>query len=308
MTQEPGDTARVGVVFARTVRLRRFVRRVPLALGVLGIVVWTLAPVYWIGVTSIRPEAELIRSPPLLSPQTIDTLNYRLILTEGRGAEASDRRADLASRVLPGMRRSVLVALGVIVLAVPAAATAGYASVRLGLRQRRAFLLTIIAVQLIPPFLFLLPFFVLFRRLGLINSALGTALAQASITLPFLVLMFAAYAATLPRDVEWAARVDGASEWSAMRRVSLPLMIPGIVTAIIFAFIISWNEFLMAVTLNSRLEAAPIQPLIAGFYTQQDKFFGLLAAAAFVSAVPCVAVAFLFQRYIVTALGGGTKG
>lgn len=163
---------------------------------------------------------------------------------------------------------------------------------------------------MVPALTLVLPFFVLFRTLGLIDTHLGLVIAYSTILMPLAAWMMKATFENVPESLERAALIDGCSRFAMFRKILVPVIKPGIIAALIFCFLVSWNEFLFAMILTSTPKTQTIPVVIAGFLNQARFYeYGPLFAASVLAIVPPVAVAFFFQRYLVQgALSGAVKG
>jgi multiple sugar transport system permease protein len=161
-----------------------------------------------------------------------------------------------------------------------------------------------------PALTLVLPFFVIFRTLGLIDTRTGLVIAYSSILLPLSAWMMKSYFEGIPASLDRAALIDGCSRLKMLWKILLPVARPGIIAAAIFCFLVSWNEFLFALILTSTPKAQTIPVVLSGFLSQARFYeYGPMFAASVLSIAPPVLVAFLFQRYLVQgALSGAVKG
>ena len=282
------------------------VKRLVLVLGAVFIAAWVILPLYWIVLTSISYRAELLNVPPHWIPQRPTLTFYQQILTNLVSGRIASSQSDM---VIPGIRNSLLVSLTVTALNVLIGSVAAYAFARLRFFGRRSLLVLLLAATMVPAFVLIVPYFVVFRTLGLTNTREGVILAHLSISLAFTIWILRGYLTTISIDLERAARVDGCSRLQAMWHVVLPLAAPGLVTAALFAFLGSWNEFLFALVLNSRVDQMMVQPAIAGMYSMTMQEYGLMGAGSVLGALPTILLTLVFQRYLVQGLlSGGVKG
>ncbi len=197
----------------------------------------------------------------------------------------------------------MVAAIGSTVIALPLATAMAYAFARhntggSGLR------LFILASQMLPPVILVLPMYSLFLMTGLINSWTGLIVAHLTINIPFLAWMLVAFFQGDVHQLEQAARVDGASRFQAFLRVAVPVAAPGLLAAGLLAFILSWNEFLFALILTGK--ATNTLPVgLAGFQTQRGVDIALLAAATMVAIVPVLVLLPFMRRYLIKGLSLG---
>jgi multiple sugar transport system permease protein len=202
------------------------------------------------------------------------------------------------------MVHSFIVSVGTVVLGLGVSVTAAYAFSRFRFPGRHAIMLQFLLVNMFPVVLLILPLFVLFRRLGLLDTHLSLILANATVAIPFAVWMLTSYVGAIPKSLDESAMIDGCSRLTALRRVVLPLAAPGIISTGIYIFITAWNEYLYALTLggkNVRTVTVAIQTLIGEYQIE----WGLLAAGGVVGALPATVLFLLVQRRLI---GGLTQG
>jgi multiple sugar transport system permease protein len=185
----------------------------------------------------------------------------------------------------------------------------GYAFARLRFRFRRTALFTFLAIYMLPPIALVIPLYLGLANLGLLDTKAGLVLTYCAIVTPFCLWTMSNYYLSLPPDLEEAARVDGCSRVGALVRVILPLSRPGILTTGMFAFLLSWDEFLFSLIFTSTSNAKTIPVAIAEFTGKYSSDFGLIAAGGVLSTVPPLVLALVFQRYIAGGLtSGAVKG
>jgi multiple sugar transport system permease protein len=164
--------------------------------------------------------------------------------------------------------------------------------------------------RMVPSLVLLLPFYIIFRTAGLLDTRTGLVIAYCSLILPLSIWIMKGYFEGMPATLEQAARVDGCTRLQAIRKVVLPVARPGIVATAIFCFLVSWNEFVIALILTSTLASQTIPVTIAGFLAQLQFYdYGPMFAASVLAVVPPVLVTLFFQRALVTGMtSGSVKG
>jgi len=259
-------------------------------LPVLLMVVLAMGPFVWMILTSLTPSERLSATGVSLSPAGWGLDNYARLFEQ--------------TSFLGNMGHSLIVAVGTVVLGLTVSVTAAYAFSRFRFPGRKAIMLQFLLVNMFPVVLLILPLFVLMRRLGILDTHLGLILANATVAIPFAVWMLTSYIGAIPKSLDEAAMIDGCSRLSALRRVVLPLAMPGIISTGIYIFITAWNEYLYALTLggrNVRTVTVAIQTLIGEYQIE----WGLLAAGGVVGAMPATLLFLLVQRRLI---GGLTQG
>jgi ABC-type glycerol-3-phosphate transport system permease component len=267
-----------------------------LAHGLLGLVtVLVLFPYAWMLVTSLKPPAELSVVPLRWLPAAPTLENYRAILGD--------------PRFLRSLWNSLVVSSTVTALSLLLSVPAAYGLTRLTRSGGRGMLVTVLASQFFPPMAFFVPFYVILQWAGLLNTLPGLVFAYLSVTLPVCTWMVATSFRDIPVDIEEAARIDGASDWTVLRRVVLPMAAPGIVTAGVFAFVLAWQEYIFAL-LYTTSEAAQTAPVLMFYLLGQHQIdYARLMAAAVLLSIPVVIPFALIQRAYRAGLAeGGIKG
>ena len=262
---------------------------------VIFIVVFSIFPFYYAILTSLETGTALFEVNYI--PSEITFANYRDVLTTG---------------VFPtNILNSVIVAVTVVVISLFLAVTAAYALSRISFRGRGLLLLTILAVSMFPQIAVLAGLFEMIRSAGLYDSLFSLIFAYMIFTLPFTVWVLTTFMRDLPIEIEEAAIVDGASPFTIVTKVFLPLMWPALVTTGLLAFIAAWNEFLFALTFvsNNTTRTVPVAIALLSGASEQEIPWGTIMAASVIVTVPLIALVLIFQRKIVSGLtAGGVKG
>ncbi len=199
---------------------------------------------------------------------------------------------------------STIVALVTVVFAIPIATAAAYSFSRFTLRGETLMLVTILATQFVPAVVIILPFFVMFRDVGLLDTRLGLILVNLAIVMPFAIWMIKGFIDGIPMDTEEAAMVDGSSRLQVIKNIVLPMAAPGLLTSGIFCFIIAWNEFLFALILTNR-DAVTLPIGLALFRAEEGDLWNLLSAAGIIIMVPMFVLATLIRKYFVQGMTMG---
>lgn len=252
-------------------------------------------PAVWILFTSLKKETELVQKPITWWPHDITLQNYVQAFTE--------------QPLLRYLGNSLVVALGSTAVSLVVAACAAYAIARLNLRHRQLILTAIIASSMFPLVTLLVPIFETFRALNLLNTYTALILPYVVLNLPVCTLVLVSFFQSIPKDLENAAMIDGCTRMGALVRVVVPLAAPGVFTAGILAFVNAWDEFLLALSLNS---SASMRTLPVGISLYQGEFtfpWPIISAALIVAIVPIAVLIALFQERVVGGLTqGGLKG
>jgi len=251
-----------------------------------------LAPYLVMLLTALKPEAELRTSPPRLLPIDWQPGNFVTVLAD------------------PGfqswLRVSLVVAALSTALVVLAAVPAAYHTARRRFRGRTAFLLLVLVTQMFSPTALVVGLYREFFELDLVNTYSALILTNAAFNLAFAVWMLRAFFASIPREVEEAAAVDGCGRLRTLVSIVLPLARPGIVTVVIFAFIAAWNEYVVALTLMTDPDMKPLTVGITSYVTAYVQHWNLLFAASTLAIVPVVILFALIEPYLVAGLTAGS--
>ncbi|MCQ1774847.1 carbohydrate ABC transporter permease [Neorhizobium galegae] len=259
-------------------------------LPVLLIVLFAMAPFAWMILTSLTPTAVLGATGVSLSPLGWSLDNYVRLVEQ--------------TSFLKNMLDSLIIAAGTVVVGLVVSVTAAYAFSRFRFPGRKLLMLQFLLINMFPIVLLILPLFVLMRRFNILDTHFGLILANATVAIPFAVWMLTSYIGAIPKSLDEAAMTDGCSRLTALRKIVLPLTMPGIISTGIYIFITAWNEYLYALTLGGR-NVRPVTVAIQTLIGEYQIEWGLLAAGAVVGAMPATILFLLVQRRLI---GGLTQG
>ena len=204
----------------------------------------------------------------------------------------------------PLLFNSLVVSFFTVAVAIPAATCAGYAFSRYQFKVKNGLMVSVLSSQFVPPVVVVLPFFTLFRSLHLLDTRLALVILNLSFVLPFAVWMIKGFVDALPPDIEAAAVVDGCNRFQVLRYITLPLIMPGVVTSAVFGFIQSWNEFLFALILTNR-EAVTLTVGLMGLHTDKGILWEHMAAAGMLIMVPIFILSLTIREYFIEGLTMG---
>ncbi|MDM7324403.1 MAG: carbohydrate ABC transporter permease [Thermus sp.] len=278
-------------------RVLLLINRMLFYLLVTFVVVYSVFPFYWALISSFKPSDALFASDPSFLPLPFTLDHYRNVFIQ----------ANFGRNLL----NSVIVAGGATLLSLTLGVLAAYALGRLPFPPKNAVLYLVLAMTMFPQIAVLGGLFMLLRQMGLFNTHLGLILSYLLFTLPFTIWVLVGYFKGLPRELEEAAYVDGATPLQTLVRIMLPLTGPGLVTTGLLAFIAAWNEYLFALTFTVGDRVRTVPPAIASFggATPFEIPWGSIMAASVVVTVPLVVLVLIFQHRIVAGLtAGAVKG
>lgn len=254
------------------------------------IVLFAMAPFAWIILTSLTPTDALSATGVSLSPTGWSLDNYLRLFRQ--------------TSFLGNMLDSLIIAAGTVVIGLLVSVTAAYAFSRFRFPGRKLVMLQFLLINMFPIVLLILPLFMLMRKAGILDTHFGLILANATVAIPFAVWMLTSYIGAIPKSLDEAAMIDGCSRLTALRRVVLPLTMPGIISTGIYIFITAWNEYLYALTLGGR-NVRPVTVAIQTLIGEYQIEWGLLSAGAVVGAMPATILFLIVQRRLI---GGLTQG
>ncbi len=259
-----------------------------------------LYPVLWVVKMALTPsQAFSLSANPF--PETVSFQNFADILTA----------SDLAGRWLFGhwLFNSLVISAATTVLGIALATTAAYAFSRFAFPGKRTGMTLFLVTQMFPGVVMAVPLYILLDRLGLLNSMLGLVLVYSTTAVPFCVWMMKGYFDTIPKDLEDAAVMDGASRWTIFTRIVLPLARPAIVVTALFSFMTAWNEFILAATFLGDETAFTLPVALQRYIGSYSTEWGRFAAGAILVSAPVMALFFALQRHLIGGLtAGGVKG
>jgi multiple sugar transport system permease protein len=256
-----------------------------------------LAPFAWLLISSVASPVDLLARPLKWIPAHISFDRYASIFHAGTNDAAADFRS--------GMINSAIIASSSVAISMAVGIFGAYAFARIDFRFRRTSLLFFLSTYMLPPIAILIPLYLTMVRLHLLDTKIGLIIVYCSFITPFVLWILSGHFRTIPRDLEDAARIDGASRLGALFRVTLPLARSGLLATALFGFLLAWDEFLYALIFTSSAQAKTIPVAIAEFQGRFTVDFGLVAAGGILAAIPPLLIAFAFQRYIVSGLSSG---
>lgn len=273
------------------------VKNVLLCIVSLIIMCILLFPVYWIFVTSLKTEKEIFQIPPTIWPQVLNLKSYAAQVETGD------------FNMFQSFANSFLISVGAMLISVVLSVPASYGIAKFRFKGKKVVLLGFLVTQMLPVAVLLTPMFIMFRNMHMYNTPWAAMLADATIGIPFSVLILKNYFASIPGDLEEAARIDGCNRFSAFIRVLVPIAKPGVMVCAIFSFLYAWGDLAYGMTFILDQQKRPITAGIFNFMGQYGTKWSYLTAFAIVTIIP-VAIIFIFmQKYIISGMtSGAVKG
>lgn len=266
-----------------------------------NLVTWVLVlliafPLFWMVLTSLKPQNELFKIPPSIFPKTI-TFEHYLILLE-------------KTPFLRYFANSVLLASATTLLVIVVGSLGAYSLVRFQYRGRETLAGLVLFTYLLPSVVLIIPLYLLMVKLGLANTLASLVVAYTTFSLPYALWLLRSFMAGIPEDLESAALVDGASRIGAFVDVILPQALPGIISTALFTFILAWNEYLYALVLVNSDHSRPLTTGVMNMLiTSFNIDWSLLMAASVMMSIPLIIIFAFLQSYLTRGFGaGGVKG
>ena len=260
-------------------------------LTVLAVVM--LFPVLWMIETSIKDNRDVYAIPAKFFDFEITLAHFKDVFVASGGGPSALSTAFLNSVVVAGASTALATVLGV-----PAA----WAYSRFSVKAKKDQLFFILSTRFMPPVVVVIPIFLMYRQVGLIDTKLGLILIYAAFNVPFTIWMMKGFVDEVPSEYEDAAMLDGYTRLQAFWRFTLPLLVPGIAATAVFALIFSWNEFVFAIFLTSSDSVRTAPPAIAGLIGGTTVDWGLVAAASVVFALPVLVFAYLVRKHLIAGV------
>ena len=268
--------------------------RILLAIAIFAVLMF---PIYWIIVTSLKREIEIFKVPPTLIPRELNIQSYAAQLKHGD------------FNMFNSFKNSMVISLSTMFISLVLAIPASYGLASFKFRGKRVFILGFLVTQMLPVSVLLTPMFIMFKNVHLLNTQLSPILADATIGIPFSVLVLIGYFASIPTELEDASRIDGCNRFSAFLLVFLPIAIPGVVVCAVFSFLYGWGDLAYGMTFLQDQIMRPITAGIFNFMGQYGTKWSYLTAFAVVTIVPVLIIFIFMQKFIISGLtSGAIKG
>jgi ABC-type glycerol-3-phosphate transport system permease component len=252
-------------------------------------------PLIWMLSTALKPSGEIFATPPALVPHRPTLENFHRLFVE--------------TKFVTFFENSVAVAVATVLLTLAVASLGAYGLTRYTFRGRDTVAGLILLTYMFAPIMIIIPFYILVKQLGIVNTRLALVLSYTTFCLPFCLWVLRAFFQSIPLELEEAAFVDGADRKRAVLHIILPLALPGLIAAAIFTFILAWNDFLFALVLITSDELKTLPVGVNDLFNATIVDWGMIMAAGVMITVPTVIFFAAVQRYLVQGWGaGGVKG
>jgi len=248
----------------------------------------TIAPLVWVFSTSFKRNEESISFPPKFLPENVTFDNYKFVLTD------------------PGLVRSLInsfvVSIGSTILSVTVSALGGYAFARFEFKAKNLIMSVILGLFMIPVVINIIPLYTMLSAAGMLNSSLALILTFQILIIPLNLLLLKNYFETIPKDLEESALIDGCSRLGVLRRITMPLSMPGFAIAAVLAFRFSWNEFVLPIVLANRPDSMVFQVALYQFISIYRIEWGYLTAGITLAIIPVLVLMLVFQKQMIRGL------
>lgn len=256
-----------------------------------------LFPLYWALITSLKTEQEIFQNPPTFYPHLLNLKSYAAQVETGD------------FNMFRSFGNSFSISVGATLIAVVLAVPASYGIAKYHFRGRKMMLLGFLVTQMLPVSVLLTPMFIMFKNMHVYNTWVSAVLADATIGIPFSVLILKNYFSSIPKDLEEAAYLDGCNRFTAFVRILIPIAKPGVMVCAIFSFLYAWGDLAYGMTFILDQEKRPITAGIFNFMGQYGTKWSYLTAFAVVTIIPVALIFIFMQKYIVSGMtSGAVKG
>lgn len=248
----------------------------------------TLSPLVWVLSTSLKPNTEAISFPPKILPKDPTIDNYIFVLTE--------------PTLVRSLINSFIISIGSTVLSVAVSSLGGYAFARFEFKGKNVIMSIILGLFMIPVVINIIPLYTMLANFGLLNSIVALMFTFQILIIPLNILLMKNYFETIPKELEEAALIDGCSRLGVLRRVTMPLSMPGFAIAAVLSFRFSWNEFIIPVVLSNRSDSMVFQVALYQFISLYRIDWGYLTAGITLSLIPVMVLMLTFQKQMIRGL------
>ncbi len=256
-----------------------------------------LFPLYWIFVTSIKMEKEIFRIPPTFWPEVLNLKSYMVQLEIGD------------FNMFHSFGNSLIISLGAMIISIILAVPASYGIAKYNFKGKKSIVLGFLITQMLPVSVLLTPLFIIFKNMNLYNTFWSTIIADSTIGIPFSVLILKNYFASIPRELEESAYIDGLNRFTAFMKLLIPIAKQGVVVCGVFSFLYAWGDLAYGMTFILDQQKRPITAGIFNFMGQYGTKWSYLSAFAVVTIIPVALIFIFMQKYIISGMtSGAVKG
>lgn len=261
---------------------------------VIGLLVFIVLmfPLYWMLVTALKTQVEIFEVPTPLWPRDLTF-------------EAFADQLSSSSDTLRGFKNSLIISIGATAISTVLAIPAAYGLARFNFKGRKFFVLYFLITQMLPSTLILTPLYIMFSNMGILNNYLAPILADATLGIPFSIIILRTYFLSIPKELDEAARIDGCSSVTSFTKVMLPIAKPGVIVAAVFSFVYAWGDLIYGITFLTNPTMRPITSSIYNYVQQYQTLWNSTMAFGIIAISPVVVIFITMQKYIVSGLTNG---
>lgn len=275
-------------------------KKIGYVLALLIFLILTLGPFIWTFVLSVTPEYAMMEKSTKLMPDEITFENYRELLTEG---------SRKGSVLIIGIKNALKAVGATLVMGIPVSMMSAYALSRMEFKGRKAIRNLLLITMVIPVMATIIPLFRLFVARQWLDDVFWLSMVYVSSYLPMVTWLMSNYFATIPKELEEAAMIDGCGRMASFVRIIMPASYPIILSAALIMFLNTWSQFQIPLILASSLETKPVAIVVSEFMTKDSVQYGLTAAAGIIAVIPPAVTALVFRRFLISGMmGGAVKG
>ena len=249
-------------------------------------------PLYWMVVTALKTQVEIFSIPTPLWPENLTF-------------DAFARQLSSSGDTLRGFKNSLIISCGATVIATVLAIPAAYGLARFRFGARRGLVLFFLITQMLPSTLVLTSLYIMFSKMHLLNTYWAPILADATLGIPFSIIILRTYFVSIPKELDEAAKIDGCGHVSAFTKIMLPIAKPGIVVAAVFSFVYAWGDLIYGITFITNPNMRPITSSIYNYVQQYQTLWNSTMAFGIIAITPVVLIFIFMQKYIVSGLTNG---
>ena len=265
-----------------------FTEKTLLYILILTFIFITLVPLFWVLSTSFKSNEEATTLPPTILPENPVLDNYIFVLTD--------------SHLVHSLLNSFIVSIGSTILSVTVSALGGYAFARFQFKGKNILLSVILGLFMIPIIINIIPLYIMLSKIGLLNSLISLILTFQILIIPLNIFLLKSYFETIPKELEDAALVDGCTRLGVLRRITIPLSMPGFAVASVLAFRFSWNEFILPIVLANKPDSMVFQVALYQFVSLYRIEWGYLTAGINIAIIPILVLMLIFQKQMIRGL------
>lgn len=266
-------------------------KAVLLIIGAIVFIIF-IFPLYWMLVTALKSQVEIFEIPTPLWPRNLDL-------------EAFRKQLSTSSDTLQGFKNSAIISVGAMIISTVLAIPASYGLARFQFKGKKVIILLFLITQMLPSTLVLTSLYIMFSGAKLLNTYWAPILADATLGIPFSVIILRTYFLSIPKELDEAAKIDGCGHLTAFIKIMLPIAKPGIVVAAVFSFVYAWGDLIYGITFITNPTMRPITSSIYNYVQQYQTLWNSTMAFGIIAIAPVVLIFIFMQKYIVSGLTNG---